>query len=538
MFDPIVHTSGPSPMSQFSPQFNLDTPRELYYSTPMMAPPQWTPAPSQFPYFSPFEVDIKTERQIFVNDIPTRKDSTISTFTSLQPPTPTVTLPSCPPEAWMQHERHEMKSESFIDGAMDQNFFGFSNDSLAPAHQAVIEVDDCDRHLLDHFLQNVAPLTFSILDVTQKGSILSDVVLPQLEQNKAYLHCCLSTSALHLKITEQLVGEKIDNDIMRHRGAAIQELCTALQEESEHTRLLEVTLAMILFQSSVGAPSDDLPDIPWHQHFTAAVDLLDRINLQTPISGKSSAQPSHASFNQSLAAWIDILGATILRRLPIYSNSYREKHEASELSGLAQLMGCDDSVMYLISEVACLDSLRDGAIDDLTVCQYITDLGGRLSATEGPNDEVNSVFSPYTGALKPEQLRINITAVFRFAARIYLCSLVPAFDKISDSVKSLIDGLTHAMSYIPSGEQGYDRALVWPLLIAGAFSVKDSSFRTLFESRTQQLGASAECGSWSRLNRLLQEVWSANDPLTDTGLPYQIHWREVMARNHWDFLLI
>jgi hypothetical protein len=43
---------------------------------------------SMYPEFSPYEIDVKTERQMFVNDVPTRRESTISTFSTYHPPPP------------------------------------------------------------------------------------------------------------------------------------------------------------------------------------------------------------------------------------------------------------------------------------------------------------------------------------------------------------------------------------------------------------------------------------------------------------------
>ncbi|KAH3452196.1 hypothetical protein KXX05_008423, partial [Aspergillus fumigatus] len=48
-----------------------------------------------------------------------------------------------------------------------------------------------------------------------------------------------------------------------------------------------------------------------------------------------------------------------------------------------QLMGCDDRVMYLISEIACLESLRlEGRIDDLALTQHVSALDAQIEWTE------------------------------------------------------------------------------------------------------------------------------------------------------------
>ena len=55
-------------------------------------------------------------------------------------------------------------------------------------------------------MDNVLRLLFPILELNQQGSVRSEVILPALESNKTYLHCCLSTAAMHLKATTVAPG--------------------------------------------------------------------------------------------------------------------------------------------------------------------------------------------------------------------------------------------------------------------------------------------------------------------------------------------
>ena len=533
----MARTRGVSVESQFTPQMDFDTPRDTVYSTPMMPPPQWTPVHPSLPHFWPFEVDIKTERQMFVNDIPTRKESTISTFSTSQPPTPHDPLPSFLAECWVQHEHFESREESFAEEPLDFNFFNFPHEPSTPTHQTVIQVDECDQHLLDHFLENVARLIFPILDINQHGSARSDVILPALESNKCYLHCCLSISALHLKATHHLEGEQIDNDIMRHRVATISELCEAFKHDKDHSQILEATLGMILFQSSVGSPDDGLPDIPWHEHFQAATSLVEKLELHEPLQTDFAPQ-LHPSFNMTLASWIDILGATMLCRVPVFAHTYRHKAEMGITSGLAELMGCEDRVMYLISEIACLEALKLQGMDDLTLCTHITGLGEQLTNTEIGLADVGDVYSIATHVMRPKQLSKNITAVFRLAARIHLCSLVPDFDRHQTSIVALVESLTSTMAFIPGGVDGFDRSLVWPLLVAGSVSLEGSSFRTMFSIRSKELCRAADFGSFGRVAELLKDIWHTNAGFFAYEEKKSIHWRDVMRQKGRDFLLI
>ncbi|KAF1815870.1 hypothetical protein P152DRAFT_390354 [Eremomyces bilateralis CBS 781.70] len=533
--DEMARTRGVSLESQFSLgcNYNSMTTQDLFSSS-IMPPPQFVPSfppPPPFGNFAPYEVDIKTERQTFVNDIPTRRDSTMSTFSTYQMPAqPGQELPT---EGWIQHDYYESRRESFAEEPVNFDFFDFPHHTFSPTHQTMIQVEECDQHLLNHFIDNVLRLIFPILDANQHGSARSDVILPALESNKAYLHCCLSISALHLKATEGIQGEQIDADIMRHRHATILKLCEALSTNDDYAQILEATLGMIFFHCSVGRPDDGLLDISWQDHFRAATDLINKLELPHVV-GSGSAQPP---FNMVLASWIDILGATMLGRAPVFADTYREKNLSNAAMGLAELMGCDDRIMFLISEIACLDALKLDGMDEVMLCTHIKMLGDHISATEPGPDDLASPFS-VTGAIRPRQLCKNMTAVFRAAARIYLCSLVPHFDRRDPNVMNLVDTLVDAMSFIPPGPEGFDRSLVWPLLIAGSVSLQHSSFRLMFTERSAQMGDASQFGSFGRMAELLKDVWTHNDDAEQQGERQSVHWRDVMIQRGWDFLLI
>lgn len=534
---------------------------------PMPTPHISSQPPPLYSQPCPYEVDIKTERQMFVNDIPTRRDSSISTFSTFQPPAPHASLPSFPTgDDWIQHDYFETRRDSWSgEEGLDFNFFDFSH-GIVPqtSQQALIPVEDCDRILLDHFVDKVLRLIFPILEVNQHGSVKAEVILPALESNKCYLHCCLSISAIHLKATEGLQTEQIDNDIMRHRYETVAELCKALNRDTDHLQILEATLGMIFFQCTVGRPDDCLPDIPWHQHFQAATSLVHKLEFPR-IMEEMPQTGVHPPFNMTLTSWIDILGSTMLGRSPQFANTYRNKHLTGSTSGLCELMGCEDAVMYLLSEIACLDALKiEKRVDDISLCTHITALAQQLDATESQHDTLVMPFST-TGAVRPRQLSKNMTAVFRIAARVYLCSLVPDYNRYQQSTINLIARLAEILHFIPSGPDGFDRSLVWPLLICGAYSIPTSPFRRVFAERIGRLGEHAEFGSFGRMVRLLREVWRRADETVlptsatceptptsatstipgaggDMGLNYRstrnVHWRDVMQQNGWDFLLI
>ncbi|KAK0618122.1 PRO1 protein [Bombardia bombarda] len=541
--DPLDRTRSASIDSHFA--YGFSSPQSAHeFATPFTTPqmhPDFMFAP-----FSPYEIDVKTERQMFVDDIPTLRESTTSTFSTYQtPPPPGTILPSFPLEGDWTEQVYSERRESLTEETLNVNFFDFAHGPSMDSRQVAIELDEGDQRLLDHFIQFVLPTIFPILESNQHGSVSSNLILPALQSNKGYLHCCLSIAAQHYKAAMGLQGEEIDNDIMRHRYATISSLCDALNRDEDHQQILEAALGLIFFQCGVGRFDDTLPDIPWHQHFQAAISLVQKLELPQLVSDPNEplAQPP---FNMTLTAWIDILGATMQGRAPTFAHTYREKHLSliNSSLGLRELMGCEDRVMYLISEIACLEALKKDGMDDITLCGHVRVLGDQIGLTEIGEGTPMLPFNA-NGSLSPKQLSKNITAAFRLAARIYLCSLVPGFNPAQASCIGLVEKLTTVLQQIPSGPQGFDRSLCWVYLVAGSVSVAGSSFRAFFEDRVAQLNELSNFGSFGRVACLLREVWQQVDPQVTSPMNgaleaprHYIHWRDIMQMKGWDYLLI
>ncbi|KAF2965363.1 hypothetical protein GQX73_g8211 [Xylaria multiplex] len=523
--DPLDRTRSASIDSHFSFNFN-SSPNAPEYN---VYNPQLLPTHSDFMFnVSPYEIDIKTERQMFVDDVPTLKESTISTFSTYHPPPPPGTiLPNYP-----------------MDGEWTEQIYQERRESLTEETQFDIELDENDQRLLEHFIQFVLPTIFPILETNQHGSVSSDLILPALQNNKGYLHCCLMIAAQHFKATMNIQSEEIDNDIMRHRHATILSLCEALNRDEDHKQILEATLSLIFFQCCVGRYDDSLPDIPWHQHFQAVSSLVQKLDLPRIVTDPTE-QLAQTPFNMTLTAWIDIFGATMQGRAPTFAHIYREKHLSASNSslGLRELMGCEDRVMYLISEIACLENLKREGMDEITLCTHVHSLGEQINLTENGDTSVKMPFNA-NGSLSPKQLSKNITSAFRLAARIYLCSLVPGFSPSQASCVGLVEKLTAVLQHIPSGPHGFDRSLAWVYLIGGSVSGATSTFRRFFSDRIAQLGDASNFGSFGGVVTLLHEVWQQVDSFQpspsatgSTEVPY-ISWRDVMQMRGWDYLLV
>jgi hypothetical protein len=237
----------------------------------------------------------------------------------------------------------------------------------------------------------------------------------------------------------------------------------------------------------------------------------------------------------TLTAWIDIFGATMRGSAPQFADAYREKHLSNGYSGLRELMGCDDRVMYLISEIACLEALKNqGMLSDMDLCEHVKSLAHQIDMTEPSPDTIMPPIIQ-SGSVDPRALTQTMTTAFRYAARILLCSLVPGFDRNQIQVRQLLDKLRLCLLTIPSGPDGFDRSLVWVYLIGGSVASGDSAFRSFLAERCRLLGpdgTASSCGSFGRMVRLLNEVWQVQDAGGEQ------HWREVMKNREWEYLLV
>ena len=491
---------------------------------------------------------------MYINDVPARKDSSTSTYSTWHAPAEMTPFLE---NEWV-HEGIFEPPEIFSDDPSEPPHEFFEHQMPPPIHQTPIvsqqpkiEVDACDRPLLDHFLQNVVPLLFPILEINRPGFARAEIILPALEKNRCYLHCCLHIAAEHLKSIKCFEGQAAEDELIRIRGAAVLALHSEIEKESmgqvlDHQALLDATLPMTIYKSAVGRPEDHPLEVPWHGHFQVITDLVKRLQLEYAVEHLSGEEP-YTPICMTQTAWVDILGATMQVRSPLFAPSYRTKFESSTGSGLREMMGCDDKVMYLISEIACLDAIKhEAAEDEWKICEMIAMLGRYLdTTTPKPPPALKNPILP-TGMIDTEQLCDNITALFCVAARIYLVGLVPDHTDTSSSNGKLVDDLANILDFIPSGIHGFDRALVWPMLIGGAASDPDSRLRRIITERVATLGGAGEYGSFGKMVRLLQEVWrqsaeqQAQSPLHSGRRRRNVHWRDVMMQHEgWqDFLLI
>ncbi|RKF57843.1 Transcriptional regulatory protein pro1 [Erysiphe neolycopersici] len=495
-------------------------------------------SPEYLPVYDEYHID----NDFCVPHLSTYSESTISDFNSFQPDTVSESmLPLHDEDIGWNCSFLEDSQDLWLENSPIEGLNDFSHGASSDCRDSLCAFDLSagDRRLLGFFISDILPIAFPILEMNTQGSACTNHVISALQKNKCYLHCCLSIAAQHFKASNQIQDVQIDEDVIRHCNITISELCGALERDSEHDTTLEAMLGMIILQGCVGRIEDTLPDIPWHQHFQAATSLVQKLDLHQFVASKTHQDKSALS-NMTITAWIDILGATMLGRAPIFAHTYRERHlsETNSSLGLQNLMGCEDHVLYLISEIACLEALKNDGMGEFELCHHVEQLGYQISLTENGDAGASACLYTFSELLQ-EQLSRNVTDAFRIAARIYLCSLVPGFKIIDDKIIALINKLTHLLAYIPSGPTGFDRSLVWVYLIAGSATTVESPFRTVLSERLLALGDQATFGCLGRVSCILQEIWNQIDDCVYENSPIgYISWRDVMRNFGWDYLLI
>ncbi|EWZ78698.1 hypothetical protein FOXG_21549 [Fusarium oxysporum f. sp. lycopersici 4287] len=406
---------------------------------------------------------------------------------------------------------------------------GSSFDSPPKMAQTQFEWNKMYRLLESHFRTYVLPNIFPVRRHDENSSIRFDLDPFAVYSNTAYLYSCLVVAAQHLKPSCCNAGNEFLNyAIVRYRYGATRTLLDALVKNETQWQTFEAILRIISLETAVGTFNKSLLGLSWDQHFEAASHLLQTLYPSLNPLDSSMASPQ-IRFHIAIYAWIDILGATIKGRPPRLAHIYRERcfSEPSSGLGIRELMGCDDRVMCLISQIACLESQKDDMYIDL-LFESIDKIDSHMKEALSRDLRAQMPFDA-TCRILLSQLCDNITMAFLIAARIYLYSLRPGFHPTQPDTVQLVDRLTTILQHIPLG---FDHSMTWVYLIGGSVAVPNSLFRSLFESRISGLRLTARFGNMERLRILLFKVWTKNDKAQYSA------WRDVMISENCELLLI
>ncbi|QRV90024.1 Fungal specific transcription factor domain [Ceratobasidium sp. AG-Ba] len=273
--------------------------------------------------------------------------------------------------------------------------------------------------------------------------------------------------------------------------------------------------------------------------------------------------------------WMDIFSSISLCKSPRFLKLYRRLLQSNatlyaQPAGGPQLenvMGCSDSIMLCLAEIADLACWkathqaagtlsmpelvrRRGVVDSIwgnvppMPTATITEMGVPPSLMQRPGlntdlpnggSRLGQPLSPPSSPPLPsavpngDELRRLVSDIFREAAILYLHTELSELRPGVPEIKRAVADTVNALKKLPPSE--YDRSLVFPLALAGC-ATDDPEMRQYVQCRIQQ--TSSAIGNCATAGQLVEYVWQWRD--TNPGRV--IGWREAMAEINMTILLV
>ncbi|KAK6495676.1 hypothetical protein TWF481_002724 [Arthrobotrys musiformis] len=178
--------------------------------------------------------------------------------------------------------------------------------------------------------------------------------------NKSFLHGCLSSTALHLTATNISEHQRkaLITEVYQHRQKSLKSLKHQVahsKDETEQIKIAATICALISFE--VFSRRTD-----WQVHVKAATDCVVLLNWR-------NQRPAHPGkwFIYSRILWLDILSSITTGTKPVFSTFYHgilflPLESRNKVNELVEMTGCEDAVLYLISEITCLENWKFEAL--------------------------------------------------------------------------------------------------------------------------------------------------------------------------------
>lgn len=365
-----------------------------------------------------------------------------------------------------------------------------------------------------------------ILDLSTGGAVKTNLI----KTNTMLTPGLLTTGARFRNFETGHLDDGVKQDLYNFRSSMLSTLITGSNCNIEKQLIIQAGLMGLYFQTLAGAcKMDEHRDLSFDIQLGMVIDLFTKEDVQ-----RSQHAEAIRPLNIAMTYWFDILGATLKRRTPIYQNHYDANLNHRVPTGLSDLMGCDDVVMYTIASIAHLDAdySHKRISEDVFVARYKV-LDHDLERLQSTYILSWHVQLP-DGTVSIQNLQDNITKLFLISARVYLLGVMPDNPRYSLYMEQ-VDKFVDVLSCLPRGTNGWDQCLAWPFLIVGAVAGTSPKFRKCFTTRYQALGALGELGSLRAVKDILDTVWTAVD---DGGQAVTGRWRNVIDANGWKGELI
>ncbi|KAK6512462.1 hypothetical protein TWF481_001348 [Arthrobotrys musiformis] len=217
-----------------------------------------------------------------------------------------------------------------------------------------------DINLANLYLRSIFGVTYRALSDEQVDRYNSALIVPMFNDNKSFLHGCLSSTALHLTATNISEHQRkaLVTEVYRHRQKSLKSLKHQVahsKDENERIKIAATVCALISFE--VFSRRTD-----WQVHVKAATDCVVLLNW-------CSQRPTHPGewFIYSRILWLDILSSITTGKRPVFSTFYHDilflpPESRNKVNELVEMTGCEDAVLYLISEITCLENWKFEAL--------------------------------------------------------------------------------------------------------------------------------------------------------------------------------
>ncbi|PQE31250.1 hypothetical protein CJF32_00001845 [Rutstroemia sp. NJR-2017a WRK4] len=389
-------------------------------------------------------------------------------------------------------------------------------------------IEDQEASLMMHYLDHVFFIQFRFH--TPSLSSGRGWLLSLLTRNKPLYHAALSLSAFHrqsLLLEQESDPADVDylHELQHHHDLALKELQhfihTHNKSDSEQDQFDgNIQILALLHGVSNGS-------IPGPEIILDSSQFLHYSQERSPKLSNSCVSRDSAALDFFTGAiiWMDALACVSTGSHPYLSEFHNQLLSAKKRGSskddhkiqLYSIMGCDNWVMIMISEIAWLSTWRKKHDGDRSLDfqeQLHTTENNIRTRLESSNaevlEELNSLRSTYGGA-PPHYSKaysrhtiLLVTHIFACASLIYL-KMATSSSLAPEHVDLLLHNTINAMQKVPNPQMF--RGLVWPLSVAGCLASSPQNQEFFRNSASAAVRDSNSFGNSGTALQILEKSW-------------------------------
>jgi hypothetical protein len=235
-------------------------------------------------------------------------------------------------------------------------------------------------------------------------------------------------------------------------------------------------------------------------------------------------------FLVSVFVWFDILASASTRSKPFLEDNVQYLGNIE----LDKVMGCESSVMILISKISQLEEWkremqRAGRLSIVELSSRGSDIGMLLN-----HQLATQTILPTTLVFgnSPGKYVSTITRIFAYAALTYLHTVVSGPYPELPEIKASVSMTIAALSNLP--EPKLLKNLAWPFCMSGCMASRDQD--SLFRSLMAGMSIDGHCpGNYWKAFEVMQECWRLRDCHGEASA--EVDWTSAMSSLGFQVLL-